>query len=64
MCQAGRGQGRGAVLSDCFGEAVVDVCGGVQPDPGVVVLVVVRGHEVVHERAGVGQAAEPFGKGR
>jgi hypothetical protein len=46
------------------GGAVVDRGGGVQPDPGMPVLVVVVGEEDVAERACLFQVSEAAGKDR
>jgi hypothetical protein len=48
--------------SDLFGGAEVHRGGGVHPDPGVAVFVVVGGEETVTEHAGVFQGAEPGGE--
>ena len=58
----GRVQGELALSADLAGGAVVDAGGGVQPDAGVAVLVVVVGEELLGERAGVGQGPEALGK--
>ena len=55
-------QGGLALGADLGGGAVVDAGGGVQPDPGMAVLVVVVGEELLGERAGVGQRPEALGK--
>jgi hypothetical protein len=54
----GAGQDLGPSGPDGVGAAVVDVGGGVQPDPGVPVLVVVPAEEALAERPGVLDAAE------
>jgi hypothetical protein len=48
-----------AALVDVVGKAVVDVGGGVQADPRVVVLVVVVLDELIQESACVLQDSEP-----
>jgi hypothetical protein len=58
------GEGRVAGGGDLVGEPVVDVGGGVQADPGVVVGVVVPVHELGDEVAGLAQAGDPVGEGR
>jgi hypothetical protein len=54
----------GAGADDLLGAAVVDVGGGEQRDPAVVVLQVVPAEEPLAEGAGVLDAAEPVGEGR
>ena len=41
------------LLLDCFCPSVVHVCGGVVPDTGVTVLIVVSGEEALREAAGI-----------
>ncbi len=53
-----------AGFADGVSASVVDVCGGVQSDPGVAMLVAVPAEEPVAEDAGVLDAAEPVGEVR
>ena len=58
----GVGEDVGAGGPDRAGAAVVHVGGGVQPDPGVPVIVVVPAEEDLAERSGVLDGAEPVGE--
>jgi hypothetical protein len=57
-------QHRASGKGDLLGPAGVDVCGGQQPDPGVMVLEVVPAEEPLAEATGVLQRAEPVREGR
>jgi hypothetical protein len=59
----GGGQGLGALSLDGLGPAVVDVGGGVQAEPAVMMLVVVPGEEVLAVRPGRFDRGEPGGEG-
>lgn len=58
----GRVQGGGALVADLLGSAVVNGGGGVQPGPGVAVLVVVVTGEGLAGRSRVGERPEGVGE--
>ena len=60
----GGGQDLGAPGLDGCGAAVVDVTGGVQAEPAVMMLVVVPGEEVLAVRPGGLKRGEPGGERR
>ena len=60
--RVGRGQGGGPCLSDGAGVAVVDIGGGVHPDPGMPVGLVVPAVEAGAEGPGILQGAEGVGE--
>jgi hypothetical protein len=62
--QVGGGQDLGAPGPDGGGPAVVDVGGGVQAEPAVMMLVVVPGEEFLAVRPGGLDRGEPGGEGR
>ena len=51
-----------SLVADLVGSAVVDVCWGVQADPGVAVVVVVVVEELVDEGPALGERSEALGE--
>jgi hypothetical protein len=64
MGGVGAVQYHGTGSGDLPGAAGVDVGGGEQRDPAVVVLVVVPAEKALAEAAGILDGAEPVGEGR
>ena len=62
MLGVGAVENDGSLLAHSSGSPVVDVGGGVEPDAGVAVVVVVPVEEPAAEGVGVGVAAEPVGE--
>jgi hypothetical protein len=62
VCGVGGVEYAGPFVTDCLGEAVVDVGGGMQAQPGVAVFVVVPSEEVLAVSSGVFDRVEPAGE--
>jgi hypothetical protein len=60
----GGGQDLSAGLVELSGAAVVDGLGGHHRDPGMAVLAVVPGEELLAEATGILDGAEPIGEAR
>ena len=62
MCGVGGVKHACALVPDCLGQAVVDVGGGLQDQPGVAVFVVVPTEEVLAVSSGVFDRVKPAGE--
>ena len=62
MCGVGGVEYAGALIADCLGEAVVDVGGGMQAQPGVAVFIVIPTEEVLTVQSSFLDQAEPAGE--
>ena len=62
MCGVGGVEYAGTLVADCLGEAVVDVGGGMQAQPGVAMFIVVPTEEDLAVSSGVFDRAEPTGE--
>jgi len=62
VCGVGGIEHACAVVPDCLGQAVVDVGGGLQDQPGVAVFVVVPTEEVLAVSSGVFDRVKPAGE--